>query len=474
MLLIILCIVQIGILWSSQSGSFPFLSSIFLDSKNSSQVSIDKMKEDFLRPHRVVLSKGYDGDHIIVPNGSDEYNILWDSAKEYLAEALKSKPSQIQSINEEMWGLIVAKNPYYFEFKTEIPIELVCWGLDIKKSSDSISGIDRMVIYPEDPENSYYDTLYLRDKSNIYTFTISNYDGDTLDTAQFNTLINKLSPVNNPNSRNYKIAVETGSKTLLPKDMIAPLSASSNEKYLDLNMTSFVGVRGHTSSLVDYEAIQLELFGEVRNDYYPDEDAYGSVVFKKSDSIYRIYKNSVIEYKYIGNQSGEKSRMIEAYQKAVSFISEVTDKSKYMSGVNIYLSSVGEQNNSYIFKFDYSIPQGDGMGDVPVLVKDFIIPNSGTPLNNAITIEATSKRVLLCRWVAFNPKANGDYRDYRWNFPEYVDTAYNSIAELKNSDLPIKDYGIYYVVTDKKLNGSTLSPSFVLFNKSGNYDIPLN
>lgn len=474
-LLIVLCIVQIGILWSSQSGSLPFLSSLFPDSKNSSQASLDKMKEDFLRPYRVVLSKGYDDDHLIVPNGSDEYKTLWDGAKGYLAEALKNKPSQIQPISEEKWGLIVAKNPYYFEFRTEIPIDIVNWVIDLKNASDSVASFNRIVIYPDDPENSYYDTLYLRDKNSIYTYTISDYDGGALETKEFNSLYNRLDPESNPDSHNYKIAIETGSKTSLPKDMIAPLSSSSEEKYSKLNTTPFVGVHGDTSSLADYEAIQLELFGEVRNDYYPDEDAYGSVVFKKSDSIYRIYKNSVIEYKYIGNQGiTEKSRLLEAYQKAISFLMEITDQSKYMSGVNLYLSSVSEQNNSYTFKFDYSIPQGGGMGDVPVLVKNFIIPNSETPLNNAITVEATSKKVLLCRWIALNPKANRDYDEYIWNFPEYVDKAYNSITELKSSSLPIKDYGIYYVITDKKLNDNTLIPSFVLFNESGNFDIPLN
>ncbi|WP_313560195.1 hypothetical protein [Ruminiclostridium cellobioparum] len=470
-LLISVCIIQVGILWSSQSGSFPFLSSFFFDSKTA-QASIEEMKGHFMLPCRVVLSKGYDGDHLIIPNGSKEYYTLWNGAQEYLKAALKDKPTRTEPFNEEKWGIIAANNPYYFEFKTDINIDIVKWVLNIKNSVDSVMGLNKVVVYPDDPENGYSDTIYIKDNNNIYTYIVSGYGGAALDQKEFETVYE--SHKNNFKIKNYKIAIETGSKSLLPKDMIAPFTSNSEEEYTNLNSIPFGSLQGPTSSLAEYDAIQLELLGEIRNDYYPDEDVYGAVVFKKSDSVYRLYKNSVIEYKYTGNQGvTERTRLLDAYQKAVGFIMELKARSRHMDNINLYLSSVKEGSNSFIFKFDYSIDDGEGHGDVPLLLKDFKLPNSEQSLDSAITIEATSKRVIQCRWVALKLEVNKIFKEYTWNFPELVDRAYSLNKELSNANLPIRDYGIYYVLTPPEANSTMITPSFVLFNNTGSYDIPL-
>ncbi len=470
-LLISVCIIQVGILWSSQSGSFPFLSSFFSDSKIA-QASIEKMKGNFMLPSRIVLSKGYDNDHLIIPNGSEEYYTLWNGAQEYLKAALKDKPTRTEPFNEEKWGIIAANNPYYFEFKTDINIDIVKWVLNIKNSVDSVMGINKVAIYPDDPENGYSDTIYIKDNNNIYIYIVSGYGGAALDQKEFETVYE--SHKNNFKIKNYKIAIETGSKSLLPKDMIAPFTSNSEEEYTNLNSIPFGSLQGPTSSLAEYDAIQLELLGEIRNDYYPDEDVYGAVVFKKSDSVYRLYKNSVIEYKYTGNQGvTERTRLLDAYQKAVGFIMELKARSRHMDNINLYLSSVKEGSNSFIFKFDYSIDDGEGHGDVPLLLKDFKLPNSEQSLDSAITIEATSKRVIQCRWVALKLEVNKIFKEYTWNFPELVDRAYSLNKELSNANLPIRDYGIYYVLTPPEANSTMITPSFVLFNNTGSYDIPL-
>jgi len=470
--LIVLCIVQIGILWSSQSGSFPFLSSFFPDSKATSQVSLEEMKENYMLPYKVVLSKGYDEEHYIVPNGSREYKSLWDNAGEYITKALETKPTQTQPIDEEKWGVILANKSYYFEFKTQISIDIVKWVLNIKKPVDTLSGLSKIVICPDDPNNSYYDVIYIRDAVNIYTYILTDHGQKSLDQEVFDSVYNSLH--GKPNVSNYKIAIETGITSALPKDMIAPFTSNSTESYATVEYTPLGSQDGHTSSLAEYNAVQMELFGEVRSDYMPDEDVYGSIVFKNSDSVYRLYSNSVAEYKFIGTQiSTEKPKVLEAYQRAVSFIMDIKDRSKYMGAINLYLSSISESSNSYTFKFDYSISQAGEHGELPVLLKDFTLPGSDQPFDSAITIETTSKRVIQCRWLALKLQAEKSLIEYKWNFPEFVDKAYNSIDSLKNSNLPIQNYGIYYVLVQGSKDYS-INPSFVLFNSEGNYSIPLN
>ncbi|MDF2881139.1 MAG: hypothetical protein K0R54_1696 [Clostridiaceae bacterium] len=472
--LIILCIVQVGILWSSQSGSFPFLSSFFADSKFTSQASLEEMKINYLLPYRIVLSNGYDNDHYIIPNGSNEYKVLWSGARDYLSKGLETRPTKTEAFSEELWGSIVANKPYYFEFKTQIPVDIIKWVLNIKKPAEGITEFNKLVISPEDPDNNYSDTLYLRDKNSIYTYVLSDFKGDTLGQNVSASIYNSLK--SRPNPLNYKIAIETGRKSSLPKDMLAPLSTSSLEEYVNVTCVPFSGLQEGTSSLSDYDSIQKELFGEIRNDFLPDEDVYGSAVFKKSDgdSVYRLYKNSVIEYKYTGNQGvSEKSKLLEAYQKAVDYIMEMDARSNFMTGINVYLKSITEVNNSYIFKFDFSISQGGEHGEVPILLKDFKLPNSRQPLDSAITIEATSKRVLQCRWIALKLKVDKNYKEYQWNFPEFVDKTYSSYSQLAKGNLPLQNYGINYVIKSPMPANHTISPSFVLFNQDGSYDVPL-
>ncbi len=472
--LIVLCVIQVGILWSSQSGSFPFLSSFFSDSRGFSQDSIEKVKSNYMLPYKLVVSKGYDFDHIIVPNGSNQYADLWDGAKRYLSAILGIKPTKVEPLSDDKWGLIVAGSPnsYYFEFKTEINTEIVKWVLDSKESADTLSGFDKLVICPEDPNNNYADVVYIRDNSNIYTYVLTDFKGGELNQEVFDSMYKSL--MENPNKANYKIAIETGSKTTLPKDLIAPLSSNSTEVYAGLINTPLMGAQGHTSSVGDYDPIQMELFGEVRKDYYPDEDVYGSVVFKKSDIVYRLYNNSVIEYKYTGNQgTSEKGKLLEAYQNAVGFIMDIKARNGYMDNINVYLSSIIYNKNSYTFNFDYNVIQDKGHGEVPLLLKEFKMPNTLRNLENALSVEANSKKVLQSKWLALKLKFEKNSKEYKWNFPEYVDRAYNNIGGLKASNLPIEGYGIYYVITPQKANGRAIYPSFVLFNNSGSYDIPL-
>ncbi len=474
-LLMILCIVQIGILWSRQSGSLPFLSAFFPDSKISSQPSLEDSKGDYLLPYRVVLSTGYDGDHFIVPNGSKDYQTLWNGAKQYLAQVLNSKPKNTAAFNEDTWGSLAASKPYFFEFKTQIPADIAKWVLNLPGSSgEGLPGIYKMIICPDDPDNGYYDTVDIRDDSNIYTYDIPDFKGSALGQEEFRTVY--AAQKKDPNSRNYQLAFEKLKSTTLPKDMFIPLTNNSTQKYSNLNCTTFTYIGGQSSDLSEYDEIAKGLFGEARNDFYPDEDVYGSIVFKKADSVYRLYKNSILEYRYTDNRSSsDRTKILDAYKNAAGFIMEQSVRGNFMKGVNVYLASVEEGDNSYIFNFDFTITDSEGNGEVPIQLKNYTLPDKADRLDHGISVEATSKRVVHCEWLVLKLKDDKAFRTYTWNYGEALDLVSGSYADLDRDKAVTTDYGIYYVLKESNTYKAEvdISPSFVLFAGGKSYDVAL-
>ncbi len=476
--LIVLCVVQVGILWSTQSSSFPFLSSLFSDSKIALQVSVEDTKAKYLLPSRIVLSTDFDGDHFIIPNGSKDYNRIWEGAKLYMGQALDIKPQKTQPYNDKLWGKMAASKPYMLEFKTSVPIDIVKWVLNLKPSAgDGLSSIYKIIICPDDPDNGYSDTLYIRDDGNIYTYSLSNKI-KSLRSDEFTEMYDILK--GNPASKNYQTAAEKWGRSEeinFPNDMLGPMLDNTDEAYPGITCSTFSGMDETDLNSLDYEdydKIASELFGESSRDYDYDRDINGSVVFKRLDIVYRLYKNSVLEYKYTGSQSAAYNlKLLDAYKKAIEFIIDVNKQNNFLSKVNVYLSSFEEQSNSYIFKFDYAIMVNEQYGEVPVVLKDYSVAKGMVNQENSIIIEANSKRVVRCQMIPIKFKI-GKPVNYQWAFQYMYSKAFEKYPELNNKDMSVKNFGIYYVLSNAALK-EHVAPSFVLYTEdNGRYVIPLS
>lgn len=467
--LIILCIVQIGFLWSNQSYSFPI--SLFSNPKlkSSSPISIDDLKEEYLLPYRIAISTGFDEEHYVIPNGSKEYTALWNGAKQYIDLALETKPQKVQPFNEDEWGTLVANKPYMFEFKTQIPIDIIKWTLDLDDTkAEGLSSIYKLVICPDDSDNGYADTLYIRDDKNIYTYGIKNINNNSLNYSVFNEIY--TSQKANVNSKSYQMAIEKYRKFDISKDLMSVFSGKKRESYPDIVCEAINGLDEEEYTYDDFYDMALDLFGNARIDYDFDVDVNGVVVFKKADGLYRLYKNSVLEYKYTGNQqnTGELN-VLESYKKALSYLLEHRSQNDIMSNITVYLNSIDMNQGSYIFNFDYSISLGEEKGETPILLKDYKISNE-SQLNNSISIEASSKTVLSFKWLALKFNVGNDIDSYEWSFVDMYSKMYNNYSDLKN-EFSAKDFGIFYVVNKPHIKEYRITPSFVLYSKDGTYDI---
>lgn len=476
-LLIVLCIVQVGILWSSQSGSFPI--SLFSNSKSPSPVSIEDSKSEYLLPYRVVLSSGFNQNHYLIANGSEDYNMLWEGAKQFIDQALRTKPKNTQIFSENDWGTIVASNPYTFEFKTQIPVDIIKWVLNIsepkKTIGEGIAGIYKVVICPDDPNNNYSDILYIRDNKNIYTYDLKDSKINALNADVFNAIYTKQE--SDVNSKNYQMAIEMFKKFEISKDLLGIFGDKRQESYADITYKPIEGLAKEEYDDKDLNNIEKELFGNNGGVYDFDIDVNGSVVFKKSDGVYRLYKNSILEYRYryTGNQAvTENLNVLSAYKKAIALILEHRSQNDIMSNVSVYLNSIeeGQGSGSYVFNFDYSISLGENKGELPVLLKNYQIPNSNSDeqLDNCISIEASSKNVNYFRWLSLKFKVDKSPKNYVWSFGNVYSEMSTFYPELKR-EISAKDFGIYYILDNKKSYDIPVAPSFVLFTKDHIYDI---
>ncbi len=471
--LLILCIVQVGILWSGQSGSFPI--SLFA-SKNASTVPIGNSESEYLLPYRVVISTGFDKDHYIIPNGSNEYKTLWEGAKLYIAQALETKPKQIQSFKEDeretledAWGTLVANKPYTFEFKTAIPIDIVKWIIlktDIKTPTDEgLLSIHKVVICPNDSDNNHSDTLYIRDDKSIYTYELKD-SNDTLNQEVFTSIYKKMDI-----NKKYQMAIEKFRNNPISQDLLGIFSGKRQVSYPNITCEAINGLNENEYTIDNFNNMARDLFGNERNDYEFDKDVNGSVVFEKEDGVYRLYKNSVLEYKYTGNQGYTQAKnVLEAYKTAIAFLIENRKQNGIMSGISVYLNSYKEEQGTYIFNFDYSISLGEGKGEIPIFLKKYEVPYINKPLSNCISIEASSKKVIHFEWLALKFNVEDNPKPYEWNFEGAYQKIYETNTELKGKEFSVKDFGIYYVLNDPK-KYEQVAPSFVLHTNDGIYDV---
>ncbi|MHB8062753.1 MAG: hypothetical protein ACYDG2_08995, partial [Ruminiclostridium sp.] len=386
--------------------------------KNTSPTSIEDSKREYLLPYRVMISTGFDGDHYLIPNGSKEYNTLWDGAKQYIEQALVNKPKQIQTFTEDAWGTLAANKPYTFEFKTQIPIDIIKWTLNINSSlGQGLSSIYKIIISPDDSDNSYADTLYLRDDKNIYTYELKNFKGNALNKDEFNRIYDQQQ--SNINAKNYQLAIEKYRRFQISKDLLGIFSDKKQEIYPKFICEPIESLAEQDYNSDNLKDMAKDLFGNAGKDYAFDLDVNGSVVFTKEDGVYRLYKNSILEYRYTGNQENEvKLSVLEAYKKAIAFLLEHSSQNDIMKDVSVYLNSITEEQGSYTFNFDYSISLGEGKGEVPIILNNYQIPNSSNQLNNSISIKASSKKVTHFEWLALKFKVDNSQDSYEWNFAD--------------------------------------------------------
>ena len=145
----------------------------------------------------------------------------------------------------------------------------------------------------------------------------------------------------------------------------------------------------------DLDDLSKEILGNEEDYYDIGIDSYGTIVFRNVNDIFRIYKDGLLEYKYLEKvQEDKNENIVDAFKKAAEFI---IDLRGLIEGADITLvksEKYGKKGEGYKFTFGYKLD------NVPVIINNYkskVIPD--ITLKNAIEIVSTNSKVISCFWL---------------------------------------------------------------------------
>ncbi len=178
-------------------------------------------------------------------------------------------------------------------------------------------------------------------------------------------------------------------------------------------------------------------------------DSFDNLFFSNQFNIYEVSKTGRINYNYTeGAEGDEKGSIGPAFMNAVETLTNLmrlSDNSK-----NLYLSGIEEDDEAYIFSFDYRFE-----GNVIVI--------KGS--DHAIQIRATATRTIEASAYPFNIEemVGDEYIDSKYKTAFLFITNFNGITNINN----IEAYEMYlgYVKTDAVLE--VVKPFWIIEKKTG-------
>ncbi|HHW49711.1 MAG TPA: hypothetical protein GXX14_13995 [Clostridiaceae bacterium] len=454
--LIILSFIQIGILLSYQSHGLPigFFASIFRSVGKPDFVSFKNIRDEYFVPFRLAVSDGQSS-HWLIDKDDELYKKIWDGTKTYLNTALSGKQPSGGDIwpVEQKWAELVIKKGILVEFRSSIGIGLIKWFLDINaENAGGPYGVHKIMVIPGDGvvERSTY--LYITDGQMVYRYIIYNSISELIGDG-FDGIINKLKTDKKYELKSYWVMKNIDPANKLPftysPEILCVVQRPAYRNYRNISYL----VPEKIFSAGSDEVAELVLASE-KFSYDGSVDYEDTIIFKNQDNLYRIYKNGLLEYRYISSHERVSEEEIdEAFVQACSFIKRISEN--FVSGAGIYLSGarMNRTQGTFEFRFDYMVDE------IPVVFDYNSGMGGGKSASNAIVIEANGKRVLYCKWMLkeFNQGSKVIKYDAR---------AENVINELlKFSGLSVKDILAAYVVSSDE--GTDVGPSWVVEKADG-------
>lgn len=439
--LIVLSVVQIQIYWNYQSDNRlgKFLEKKYGDDRYNFLV------DEFFRPDRIIVSEGFDESHWMLKKNSWEYDVIWTDAKSYIKDFLeKEEYQEVIPFDYDNWSNVIIRKSILIEFDGEVDANLVSTFLGNSTTKDvEPYHVKKVLMQPFEDVNNVM-TFYIADEEDIYKVTspitgtrlpkeaydklIASFEGRTSFTKY--SLINEIFP--NKEAAPFNIS----------SDVLVAIDGSSTERYnsyfcmLPILLDDIM-----FNNNSDLEDLSKEVLGENRDYYDVGVDADSTVVFKNVDNIFRIYRDGVLEYKYLDTvQKDKDDSIIKSFKKATEFVADLKGLTE---GADITL--VGAKKNKkgeegYIFTFDYKVD------DVPVIINNYrsqVIPEIN--LNNAIEIVSTSNRVISCYWLLRDFDKAQDGTHYYIGFEDLLDDLFKKY-NIDKKTLEIQDMYTAYVV----------------------------
>ncbi len=458
--------IQVGILWSYQNEGLPtnFLWNIF--ASNNRKVPSDV--SDYVKLFRVTATEGYDESHFIIDETHEHYDKLCDEVLYYLTKLLEGKDIlRKQTYLEEHWGEVVVKKSFVFEFKTIINTNILAALLNVENnSSQEFDGVYKIALLPRVDSNNNIG-LYIYDGTKTYSYVLPFYEKG-LSREKYNDILISLEE---DETYSYVVMNEWMGINKTPyrikPDILIP-RGSASEDFPDIISTVPQIIRDiDTTRKEDLEKIAAKVLGSDKERLTWGVDIDNSIVFRNPSKTYKIYRDGLMEYKYLSQyDKADKGSEIEALERAIEFIAKIADLAK---GADIYLSGINSgKDGYYTFTFDYKV------GQRPVSFLEYPV-NTGKEgfVNNAIEINANSKKVLSCYWILKEFSIGSNILKVRTYPFDLLDDVFRKYDYLNFKNFSVKDVIISYEAKHSK-NEEHLKPIWLIETMDGrNYTVEM-
>lgn len=429
--LLITSLIQVGILWGYQSQGTPtdFFKGIF--GWQPPELSDDAAREKLFTPYRLIVSNG-NSSHWLISRQDSLFEQINHEADGYLKEIAEGNLKRSKPLEED-WGDISSKQGFTLEFKTAIKPDLLKWFTGSKVSVDTPSVL-KMKIIPDSVDESTGEIYILGSDGGLSEYSVSNVERPQ-------SMKDMLSAYEDKNtSRNYSSIRDSKLDTAMPFDPDVLYIARSPEFWSYCQLRTAVPIRLAS----DNELTDIMLGSE--KDRYIKTVSKGLTQFSTTENIYKVCDDGYLSYKYLADTSlSDKGGIGEALLTAYLFINRLDGLTNMKT--DIYLSGIDDTHQGfYRFMFDYRF------NDMPVFINLQTEGNYGGKTVNAITIDASSKRVLQCDWILreFSQGAKQQYND----------RFFEAMQGINYSGMKISDITAGYYLDSANMN--IIDPSFVI------------
>ena len=394
--LILLSLLQMGILWTEKNPGVPFLFSSQKLWYNDHSVDIDKVKENYIQPEKIMVSEGSGGLYWTLNRQDSLFHAIWNDLKQsYFKQILQIRPVEGSKSYERDWYSLIGMKCIVVEFKNPIRSEIVRWVIGKESTfSTTLKQIYKIAIFPSESINNNENTFYVFDGETVYKYLVKIEQGNLKKEDYIKAIRNihqneNIIPMNRLNY--FYPSVEN-------EELFVSLEENRERKIWDLLVKTpdkIILNRDNVDKIEDYllgdkyKSSMVRKFGEDGT----------SIIFSDTEQVLRYYKNGFLDYQYRNKSLGDKGTVNEAFEKSLTFIEY--RRNNLIEGVDILLSKIEEKSENYVFTFDYVL---DGME-----IK--IMDSQNQTVKPAITIVANSDRVVDVKWY-IKTFSNNDYYNY--------------------------------------------------------------
>ena len=473
-LLILSSIIQVGILWNTQSRRFPFafLSGIFDRNDINETTNInERATEEVFLPYRIIISNG-NNLHWIVneEDDGDFYFKLWNEAKGLLKRVINSN-NNVNEVNKNLWDVLIVRKGFLFEFKSSIKTDMIRWFFSIPGDSPvQPESVLKVLILPEDDINKN-NTIYILSENNLYK-CILPFQKNDMSQVEYNKVINQFE--NDKDAVQYNIIKEIDPENKFPfkisSDVLCVVRGAKYKKLPDIEYS----INGKSYNTEEISSIILANEKE-SYDRYIDKD--NTLVFKNASNTYRLYSNGLLEYRYIpGVKDQEKGDIGKSFEKAYTFIERIKN---YLMDTDARLNLVDINDDNpgfYEFAFDYTINGypiyinndiNKGVYNNTIIEKDAFEVN-GSNYRNAVLVKVNKNRIIEINWNIINFKKTRNINEYDVYFEDML----NAISEKYDIQEELDRFSIKNITIGYKVDSlynEKISPAWMIEKLDGSY-----